>query len=98
MSVNVILIVPPQQPDERPDDLVKVDYVARRFGCSKRSVELGLCGTGSIRRAASSPLRFRRADVDEALLKLSRPPQPVSKRRMSLVRRKPRQERASRIA
>jgi hypothetical protein len=91
MSFPLILIMPPP-PDERPDDLVNAAYVAKRFGCSTRSVQLGLCDTGGIRRISSKPLRFRRGDVDDALLKLVRPPEAEqSKRKLSLVRRKPAQ-------
>lgn len=61
------ILVFPEQPDERPDDLVDAKYVAARFGCSVRSVQARKCGTAEIARVTDDPLRFRRGDVDAAL-------------------------------
>ena len=57
-------------PDEKPDDLVGVEYVMRRFGCSRSAVYQRKCGTHVLHRVTSSPLRFRRGDVDEAIRQL----------------------------
>jgi hypothetical protein len=75
--------------DERLDNLVDAHYVARRFGCSTRSVQAGLCGTGGLRRVMSKPLRFRRRDIN-ALLQELHGPKKAEPARRGLIRRKPR--------
>ncbi len=96
MSVNVWLLMPPPPapPDERPDDLVNANYVAARFGCSASSVRHRKAGTKDLPRISNSPIRFRRGDVDAAVLKLieasRKPKHPVYRR--SLIRRHSKKE------
>lgn len=88
--VFVQFIVIPPPPDERPDDLVSADYVARRFGCSVSSVYAGKCGTGGITPVSRDPWRATRAQVEAAHAKFIAPSEPsaaVAKKRLSLVRR-----------
>src|SRR5437588_12936422 len=70
MSIFILLI--PLPPDERPDDLVGADYVARRFGCSERSVYRGACGTSGITPVSRDPWRAVRAQVEAEHQKLVR--------------------------
>lgn len=65
MSVFFINFIVPPQSEERPDDLVDASYVARRFGCSERSVYAGACGTGEIVPVTRSPWRAVRQQVEE---------------------------------
>lgn len=88
LFVQFIVIPPP--PDERPDDLVGAEYVARRFGCSVSSVYAGKCGTQGITPVSRDPWRATRAQVEEAHAKFVAPSKPaaeVPKKRLSLVRR-----------
>lgn len=48
------------------DSVVGKDYVAYRFGCSKRAVVRKEAGTGAIRRVSLKPLKFIKRDVDAA--------------------------------
>lgn len=77
-------------PDERPDDLVPAEYVARRFACSVSSVYAGKCGTQGVRPVSRDPWRAVRAQVDAELAKLASPPDAAPKKRPSLVRRRAR--------
>jgi hypothetical protein len=82
------LVIP--QSDERPDDLVGAEYVARRFGCSVSSVYAGKCGTHGITPVSRDPWRATRAQVESEHAKFvgqSLPPAEVKKKRLSLVRR-----------
>lgn len=84
-------IVVPPAPDERPDDLVGADYVARRFGCSVSSVYAGKCGTGGVTPVSRDPWRATRASVEAEHAKLVAPAMPAKdepQRRISLVRRR----------
>jgi hypothetical protein len=96
MSSIFIVVMPP--PDERPDDLVGPDCVARRFGCSESSVRQGKCGTGGIQPVSRSPWRAIRAQVEDEHRKYvegARKPQAEPKsRRIGLVRRRPRTQAA----
>lgn len=93
--VFVQFIVIPPAPEERSDDLVSAEYVARRFGCSTRSVYAGKCGTGGIAPVSRDPWRAVRAQVEEEHAKLVAKALPESaaakpeKKRLSLVRRRP---------
>ena len=82
-------VVPRREP-KHPDDLVDAHYVARRFGCSVRSVQAGLCNTGLIARVTSKPLRFRKGDVDDVLAQLLLKVKAPKQKFPRLVRRKPR--------
>lgn len=96
MSVFILLI--PPVPDERPDDLVGADYVARRAGCTASSVRHRAAGTGEIPRVSDDPLRFRRGDVHDWLEKRINAARAKSEKKpghISLVRRKPRQKKAA---
>jgi hypothetical protein len=86
MSLFFFILAPP---DERPDDRVNAAWVARRFGCSTRSVQDGKCGTDQLRRVSDRPLLFVRAEVEEHLRRLNRAPErrPPQARR-TLVRRR----------
>ena len=91
MSLFLQFIVIPPAPDERPDDLVSADYVARRFGCSARSVYAGKCGTHGITPVSRDPWRAVRAQVEEEHAKLvakASPAKAEPKKRLSLVRRR----------
>jgi len=89
MSIFILLI--PLPPDERPDDLVGADYVARRFGCSERSVYRGACGTSGITPVSRDPWRAVRAQVEAEHQKLVERVMPKKaepcKKRVSLIRR-----------
>ena len=83
------ILVPPS--DERPDDLVGADYVARRFGCSVSSVYAGKCGTHGITPVSRDPWRATRAQVEAAHAAFVAPAMPVKaepRKRISLVRRR----------
>ncbi|HEV2863065.1 MAG TPA: hypothetical protein VGX48_18765 [Pyrinomonadaceae bacterium] len=89
--VVIQLIVLPPAPEERPDDLVDASYVARRFGCSPRSVYAGRCGTGGITPVSRDPWRATRAQVEAEHAKLvstATAARTEPKKRLSLVRRK----------
>ena len=90
--VFVQFIVIPPAPDERPDDLVGADYVARRFGCSVSSVYAGKCGTAGITPVSRDPWRAVRAQVEAEHAKFvsAAAPAAAPKKRLSLVRRRPR--------
>ena len=91
MSVYLIFVVM-QPPEERPDDLVSAKYVARRFGCSTRSVYACLCGTGGITPVSRSPRRAVREQVEQEHARLIERAVPrkaaPAKRRISLIRRR----------
>jgi hypothetical protein len=81
--------MPPSE--ELPDDLVPVDYVARRFACSISSVYAGKCGTGGITPVSRDPWRAVRSQVEEEHAKLVAAAMRVAakpKPRVSLTRRK----------
>ena len=82
------VVIPPS--DERPDDLVNADYVARRFGCSVSSVYAGKCGTGGITPVSRHPWRAMRAQVESEHAKLiaAAAPAAAPQKRISLVRRR----------
>ena len=89
--VFVQFIVIPPQSDERSDDLVGAEYVAKRFGCSVSSVYAGKCGTSGIKPVSRDPWRAVRAQVEAEHAKFVAPSKPaaeVPKKRLSLVRRK----------
>lgn len=90
--IQLLVITPISE--ERDDDLVTASYVARRFGCSAKSVYRGACGTHGIRPVSRDPWRAVRAQVEEEHAKLVAPvtakkPE-AAKRRKGLIRRKPR--------
>lgn len=90
--VFVQFIVIPQS-DERPDDLVGAEYVARRFGCSVSSVYAGKCGTQGITPVSRDPWRAVRAQVEEEHAKFIAPAAGAvasPTKRFSLVRRRKR--------
>jgi hypothetical protein len=87
--VVIQLIVIPPPPDERPDDLVSAEYVARRFGCSVSSVYAGKCGTGGIKPVTRDPWRALREHVEAERAKFVAGGKASEvKGRISLVRRK----------
>ncbi len=77
MSIFLFMLPPP--PDERPDDLVGVRYVAARFGCGVSSVYARKGGTENLRPVTTSPMRFRRGDVDEEVRRLIEDARPKKK-------------------
>jgi hypothetical protein len=94
MSVNVFLFIP--VPEEKPDDLVGVNYVAARFGCSESAVYARKSGTDKLTIITESPRRYRREDVDSAVLQLielkkSKSQSENSSSRKKLLKRKARQ-------
>lgn len=89
MIINQYFIILPS--DERPDDLVAVEYVAKRFACSVSSVYAGKCGTGGIRPISRDPWRAVRAQVEEEHARLvarAMPETAAPGKRLSLVRRR----------
>jgi hypothetical protein len=64
VSVYLIFVVM-QPPDERPDDIVGVEYFARRSGLSATTIRQGKVGTRGVPRARRRPLGWLRRDVDE---------------------------------
>jgi hypothetical protein len=66
MSVYLIFIVM-QPPDERPDDIVGVDYFALRSGLSEKTIRNGKAGTRRVPKARRRPLGWLRKDVDAFL-------------------------------
>ncbi len=58
----------PRPLEERPEDLVGVEFVARLFGCTESSARDGKAGTGDIPWIPGMrPKKCRRADVYAAL-------------------------------
>lgn len=90
MSVHLIFIVIPPS-EERPDDLVGAEYVARRFGCSVSSVYAGKCGTQGVSTVSRDPWRAVRSQIEEEHAKFIAPARPspaAPRKRLSLVRRR----------
>ncbi len=89
MSIFILILPPlPPPPDERPDDLVDAHYVAARFGCSASSVRHRQALTKDVPRVSNNPLRFRRGDVDAALLRLIEPDRKPKYRAARLLTRR----------
>lgn len=72
MSVFIILLCP--ETDERPDDIVGVEYFARRSGLSEKTIRNGKAGTRAVPKARRKPLGWHRKDVDAFV----NPPRKVS--------------------
>ena len=53
--------------DERDDDIVGVEYFARRSGLSETTIRQGKAGTRRVPRARRRPLGWLRKDVDAFL-------------------------------
>jgi hypothetical protein len=75
--------------DERPDDIVGVEYFAKRSGLSERTIRNGKAGTRRVPRARRRPLGWLRRDVDEFLTPKAGPsPEERAARLVDSTRRK----------
>jgi hypothetical protein len=56
------------------DQIVGVDYVAAKFGCSEEAVVRGRFKTGRIKRVRQKPIGFKKSDVDKVWTEITKTP------------------------
>jgi hypothetical protein len=77
--------------DDSPDDIVGVEYFARRSGLSEKTIRNGKAGVRTVPKARRRPLGWLRKDVDAFLT--PKPKESAPQRAARLVEMKGRRRR-----